>query len=199
MVSLWEHEYDQHLKTDSRITIFCERFGFSGSFESQGSFVRGTHECHSFVLVDMRYVDVCSLFPYVIPPGNCITPCSLIGPEESYYFPYAVPVPRSVPLSKLPLRPWRCTAPFLGNLDNHGVAQNFGLLVYRLDKIHEIWHFPKQVVTFFGATSILFWKKEASGFPLNCQTEGQNQSYIQDTFIREKIMLDLRTLGKIPY
>ena len=41
-------------------------------------------------------------------------------------------------------------------------------------------------------------KQEASGFSPQCETEEQKQSYIQEIFQREKIVLDSMSIDKNP-
>lgn len=69
---------------------------------------------------------------------------------------------------------------------------------YRLDKIYEVWNFPRQSVDLFRRYIDIFLKikQETSGFPPQCQTEEQKQSYIEDIFRRQKILLDSINIEK---
>ena len=68
----------------------------------------------------------------------------------------------------------------------------------RLDKIYEVLNFPRQNVDLFRRyiDTFLKIKHEASGFPPQYQTEEQKQSYIEDIFRREKILLDSINIEK---
>ena len=70
---------------------------------------------------------------------------------------------------------------------------------YRLDKVYEVWHFPRQNTDLFrrNIDTFLKIKQEASGFPPQCETE-EKQNYIQEIFQREKIVLDSTSIEKNP-
>ena len=177
---------------------------------------------------NMWYVDVCSLYQYVLNtnpfpsctrrsssrtcglisdrssvtsfhPEGFIIPHSLTGPEENYCFPYVAPVQMSVsrtPITVVPTTRHSAVSRELGWVTTElHKAWDCG---YRLDKIYEVWNFPRQSVDLFWRyidTSLKI-KQEASGFPPQCQTEEQKQSYIEDIFRREKILLDSINIGK---
>lgn len=71
---------------------------------------------------------------------------------------------------------------------------------YQIDKVYEVWHFPGHSSDLFRRyiDTFLKIKQEASGFPPDCQTEEQKQSYVEDIFRREKIVLDASRIGKNP-
>ena len=81
-------------------------------------------------------------------------------------------------------------------------------LGYQVQYIYEVWHFPETCKGLF-ADYVNTWlkiKQEASGWPVEVQTEEQKQTYINDYFKHEGIRLEyakieynpgLRTLAKM--
>ena len=79
---------------------------------------------------------------------------------------------------------------------------------YQILKIYEIWHFPTHTDELFKdyVNTFLKIKQEASGYPKDCVTEEQRQTYIEDYYEHEGIHLDpekinynpgLRSLAKL--
>ena len=79
---------------------------------------------------------------------------------------------------------------------------------YQILKIHEIWHFPNHTDELFKeyVNTFLKIKQEASGYPKDCVTEEQKQTYIDEYYEHEGIRLDpekieynpgLRSLAKL--
>jgi hypothetical protein len=73
-------------------------------------------------------------------------------------------------------------------------------LGYRLDCIHEVWHFPESSHDLFASYINIFLKikQEAYGFPDECQTPEQQQQYIQDILQREGILMNPADIQKNP-
>ena len=79
---------------------------------------------------------------------------------------------------------------------------------YKILKIHEVWHYPKQTDELFKeyVNTFLKIKQEASGYPKECVTDEQKQRYIDDYYEHEGIRLNpnkikynpgLRSLAKL--
>jgi hypothetical protein len=73
-------------------------------------------------------------------------------------------------------------------------------LGYRLDCIHEVWHFPESSHDLFASyiNTFLKIKQEASGFLDGCETDEQHQDYIQEILRREGILLNAGNIKKNP-
>ena len=79
---------------------------------------------------------------------------------------------------------------------------------YQILKIHEVWHFPVHTAELFKeyVNTFLKIKQESSGYPKDCVTEEQKQTYIGEYYEHEGIRLDsekidynpgLRSLSKL--
>jgi hypothetical protein len=73
-------------------------------------------------------------------------------------------------------------------------------LGYRLDCIHEVWHFPQTSQDLFASyiNTFLKLKQEVSGFPDGCETPQQQQDYINDILQREGIAMNPAHIEKNP-
>ena len=79
---------------------------------------------------------------------------------------------------------------------------------YQILRLHEVWHFPKQSDELFKeyVDTFLKIKQEASGYPKDCVTPEQKQTYVTEYLKHEGIALDpekitynpgLRALAKL--
>ena len=79
---------------------------------------------------------------------------------------------------------------------------------YQILRLHEVWHFPKQSNELFKeyVDTFLKIKQEASGYPKDCVTLEQRQTYVAEYLEHEGIKLDpekithnpgLRALAKL--
>ena len=79
---------------------------------------------------------------------------------------------------------------------------------YKILRLHEVWHFPKQSDELFKdyVDTFLKIKQEASGYPKDRTTPEQKQAYVAEYLEHEGIVLDpekithnpgLRTLAKL--
>ena len=79
---------------------------------------------------------------------------------------------------------------------------------YEILRLHEVWHFPEQSDELFKeyVDTFLKIKQEASGYPKDCVTPEQKQSYVSEYLEHEGIKLDpekitynpgLRALSKL--
>jgi hypothetical protein len=73
-------------------------------------------------------------------------------------------------------------------------------LGYRLDQIYKVWHFPESRHNLLASyiNTFLEIKQEASGFLDDCETDEQQQDYIQKILRREGIFMNLSNIEKNP-
>lgn len=71
---------------------------------------------------------------------------------------------------------------------------------YRVDKMYEVWHYPRTTVGLFATyiKRFLKVKQEASGWPDRCVTDTDREAYLEDYFRHEGIRLDPSKIGKSP-
>ena len=234
VVSLWEHEFDQQLKEESELQNFIKELEFQDPLNPREALYGGRTNATRLYCCegDMRYVDVCSLYPYVLkykpfPIGHPeiitenfedvrsyfgLVQCRVVPPRGLFHpvLPYRTGGKLLFPLchtcaEERPVDPhYRCTHEdsqrrFTGTWVSAELhkALDCG---YQIDKVYEVWHFPGHSSDLFRRyiDTFLKIKQEASGFPPDCQTEEQKQSYVEDIFRREKIVLDASRIEKNP-
>lgn len=205
VVSIWEHEFYQQLKNQEELHTLLEHLDFQDPLNPRDSLYCGrTNAARLFCTEgDMRYVDVCSLYPYVLKykPFPVCHPEILsenFGDVRSYF---GLIKCRVLPPHGLyhPVLPYRTGGKLLFPLCRTCAKQRLTLEVgYQIDHIYEIWHFPQSSETLFKAyiDTFLKIKQEASGFPPDCVSKEQKQAYIHDIYQREGIMLDLLEVEK---
>lgn len=68
VISIWEHEFDSQLKNQEELQNFVQELDFQDPLNPRDSLYGGrTNAIRLFCTEgDMRYVDVCSLYPYVL-------------------------------------------------------------------------------------------------------------------------------------
>ena len=70
---------------------------------------------------------------------------------------------------------------------------------YRILRLDEVWHFPEQSDELFKeyVDTFLKIKQEASGYPNDCTTPEQKQTYVAEYFEHEGIAMDSQTHAKL--
>lgn len=73
-------------------------------------------------------------------------------------------------------------------------------LGYELLALHEVYHFPSKSDVLFKKYIDMFLKikQEASGWPVNCNTEEEKNSYIDNYYLKEGVKLNPRNIEKNP-
>lgn len=80
VVSIWEHEFDSQLKNQEELRNFVQKLDFQDPLNPRDSLYGGRSNAIRLFCTkgDMRYMDGCSLYPYVLkyrpfPVGNPIS------------------------------------------------------------------------------------------------------------------------------
>ena len=71
---------------------------------------------------------------------------------------------------------------------------------YRIQQLHEVWHFPQHTDELFKeyVDTFLKIKQEASGYPKGCETEEQKQVYVNEYYEHEGIQLEKEKIVRNP-
>ena len=226
VVSLWEHDFDRQFQKDAASQDFVRDLEVQAPLNPREALYGGRTNATRFYCCegDMRYMEVCSLYPYVLkykpfPLGHReiitenfqdvrsyfgLIQCLVVPPRGLYHpvLPYRTGGNLLFPLCRncaeeRPTDPdYRCSHSetqrrFTGTWVTSVLIKALDC-GYRMDKIYEVWHFPRHSTELFTRyiDTFLKIKQEASGFPPQCETEEQKQSYIQEIFQRETIVLD---------
>ncbi|XP_048775446.2 uncharacterized protein LOC125680045 [Ostrea edulis] len=234
VVSIWEHVFDRQVKNNPELQTFLRDLDIQDPLNPRDALYGGRTNATRLYCEegDMRYVDVCSLYPYVlkyrafpIDHPQVITSdfadvreyfglirCRVLPPRGLYHpvLPYKTGGKLLFPLCRTcaehrNLGPDdRCS-----HTDSERSLTGTWVTVevhkaldlgYRLERIHEVWHFEKTSQDLFRSyiDTFLKIKQESSGFPDECQTPEQKQEYISEIRRREGIFMNLIDIEKNP-
>ncbi|XP_055340393.1 uncharacterized protein LOC129589579 [Paramacrobiotus metropolitanus] len=208
LTSIWEHEYDEELKTNPEMKAYITRQHFTERLNPRDAFYGGrTNAVKLFHEVSedekICYFDVNSEYPFVnkkqtiLPPGDLQLPV----------LPYRCGGKLTFPLCRTCMEKHQnsrcehadcdrtitgtwCTPEIIKALDKG----------YTVVRIFEVWHFDKYEDRLFEEyiNRFLKLKTEASGWPTEIQSEREKQKYITDFKNHENVDLEYNKINPNP-